>query len=149
MDARALLAPWVFQRSDLRHHLVADALIHFARIASDVRFGKVNRFSDHHGDSRSLREFCTAGKRVERSENADGNHGRERLRDDQSEPRFRRQKCSVAAASAFRKYNGAAAVFQYQRGRWGTGGRVLMNMNPAEAVIRLAGQFAPVISGDS
>lgn len=43
----------------------------------------------------------------------------------------------------------AAAVFHYQRGRWGTGGRVLMNMNPAEAVIRLAGQFAPVISGDS
>ena len=39
----------------------------------------------------------------------------------------------------------AAAVFQYQRGKWGTGGRVLMNMNPAEAVTRLAGQFAPVI----
>ncbi len=43
----------------------------------------------------------------------------------------------------------AAAVFHFQRGRWGTNGRVLMNMNPAEAVIRLAGQFAPVISGDS
>lgn len=52
----------------------------------------------------------------------------------------------VAAVDTVRD---AAAVFHYQRGRWGTGGRVLMNMNPAEAVIRLAGQFAPVISGDS
>lgn len=39
----------------------------------------------------------------------------------------------------------AAAVFQYQRGRWGTGGRVLMNMNPTEALMRLAGQFVPVV----
>lgn len=38
----------------------------------------------------------------------------------------------------------AAAVFHYQRGRWSTGGRVLMNMNPAEAVSRLSGQFDPV-----
>ncbi len=51
----------------------------------------------------------------------------------------------VAAVDTVRD---AAAVFHYQRGRWGTGGRVLMNMNPAEAVTRLAGQFAPVISSD-
>ena len=38
----------------------------------------------------------------------------------------------------------AAAVFHFQRGRWSTGGRVLMNMNPAEAVTRLFGQFDPV-----
>jgi hypothetical protein len=38
----------------------------------------------------------------------------------------------------------AAAVFHYQRGRWTTAGRVLMNMNPAEAISRLAGQFDPV-----
>ena len=42
----------------------------------------------------------------------------------------------------------AAAVFHYQQGRWGTGGRVLMNMNPAEAVTRLVGQFAPLIGRD-
>ena len=40
----------------------------------------------------------------------------------------------------------AAAVFHYQRDRWSTGGRVLMNMNPAEAVTRLSGQFDPVTS---
>lgn len=40
----------------------------------------------------------------------------------------------------------AAAVFHYQRGRWSTGGRVLMNMNPAEAITRLSGQFDPVTS---
>lgn len=49
----------------------------------------------------------------------------------------------VAAVDTVRD---AAAVFHYQYGRWGTGGRVLMNMNPAEAVTRLAGQFAPVTS---
>lgn len=43
----------------------------------------------------------------------------------------------------------AAAVFHFQHGRWGTGGRVLMNMNPSEAVTRLAGQFAPVSNGGS
>lgn len=42
----------------------------------------------------------------------------------------------------------AAAVFHYQHGRWGTGGRVLMNMNPSEAVTRLSGQFNPVIGTD-
>ncbi len=52
----------------------------------------------------------------------------------------------VAAVDTVRD---AAAVFHYQRGRWGTSGRVLMNMNPAEAVTRLAGQFAPVISSGS
>lgn len=52
----------------------------------------------------------------------------------------------VAAVDTVRD---AAAVFHYQRGRWGTGGRVLMNMNPSEAVTRLAGQFSPVISGQS
>lgn len=52
----------------------------------------------------------------------------------------------VAAVDTVRD---AAAVFHYQRGRWGTGGRVLMNMNPAEAVTRLAGQFAPVVVSDS
>ena len=40
----------------------------------------------------------------------------------------------------------AAAVFHYQRGRWGTGGRALFNMNPQDALIRLQGQFEPVSS---
>lgn len=52
----------------------------------------------------------------------------------------------VAAVDTVRD---AAAVFHYQRERWGTGGRVLMNMNPAEAVTRLAGQFAPVTASSS
>ena len=38
----------------------------------------------------------------------------------------------------------AAAVFHYQKGRWGTGGRPLFNMNPRDAVERLQGQFEPV-----
>ncbi len=38
----------------------------------------------------------------------------------------------------------AAAVFHYQRGQWGTGGRALFNMNPADALDRLSEQFAPV-----
>jgi len=38
----------------------------------------------------------------------------------------------------------AAAVFHYQKGRWGTGGRPLFNMNPADAIERLKGQFEPV-----
>lgn len=49
----------------------------------------------------------------------------------------------VAAVDTVRD---AAAVFHYQRGRWNTAGRVLMNMNPADAVTRLAGQFDPVTS---
>jgi hypothetical protein len=52
----------------------------------------------------------------------------------------------VAAVDTVRD---AAAVFHFQHGRWGTGGRVLMNMNPAEAVTRLAGQFAPVTGSGS
>jgi len=35
----------------------------------------------------------------------------------------------------------AAAVFHYRKGRWGTGGRALFNMDPHEAVVRLQGQF--------
>lgn len=38
----------------------------------------------------------------------------------------------------------AAAVFHYQHGLWGTGGRPLFNMNPEDALIRLEGQFEPV-----
>jgi hypothetical protein len=38
----------------------------------------------------------------------------------------------------------AAAVFHYRRGSWGTGGRALFNMNPREAVTRLAGQYVAV-----
>ena len=38
----------------------------------------------------------------------------------------------------------AAAVFHYNRRRWGTGGRPLFNMNPEDAVVRLQGQFEPV-----
>ncbi len=38
----------------------------------------------------------------------------------------------------------AAAVFHYQNGRWGTGGRALFNMNPADALNRLADQYEPV-----
>ena len=39
----------------------------------------------------------------------------------------------------------AAAVFHFQNGRWCTGGKALFNMNPAEAVTRLVGQFEPVV----
>lgn len=35
----------------------------------------------------------------------------------------------------------AAAVFHYNNGQWGTGGRALFNMNPEDAVSRLEGQF--------
>jgi hypothetical protein len=38
----------------------------------------------------------------------------------------------------------AAAVFHYQNGAWGTGGRALFNMNPADALERLQNQFEPV-----
>lgn len=38
----------------------------------------------------------------------------------------------------------AAALFHYQHGRWGTGGRPLFNMNPQDAVARFEGQFEPV-----
>jgi hypothetical protein len=38
----------------------------------------------------------------------------------------------------------AAAVFHYERGNWGTGGRALFNMSPIDAIKRLQGQFEPV-----
>ncbi|MBS0263521.1 MAG: hypothetical protein JSS02_16390 [Planctomycetes bacterium] len=38
----------------------------------------------------------------------------------------------------------AAAVFHYEHGAWGTGGRALFNMNPADAIARLGAQFEPV-----
>lgn len=38
----------------------------------------------------------------------------------------------------------ATAVFHYQSGTWGSGGRVLFNMAPDQAVERLAHQFEPV-----
>ena len=38
----------------------------------------------------------------------------------------------------------AAALFHYQTGSWGTGGRALFNMNPADAISRLNGQYEPV-----
>jgi Sec-independent protein translocase protein TatA len=47
----------------------------------------------------------------------------------------------VAAVSNIRD---AAAVFHYQAGSWGTGGRALFNMNPADALVRLQGQFEAV-----
>lgn len=47
----------------------------------------------------------------------------------------------VAAVSTIRD---AAAVFHYNKGRWGTGGRALFNMNPTDAIERLAHQFEPV-----
>ncbi len=47
----------------------------------------------------------------------------------------------VAAVSNIRD---AAAVFHYQQGQWGTGGRALFNMNPADALLRLQGQFEPI-----
>ncbi len=47
----------------------------------------------------------------------------------------------VAAVSSIRD---ACAVFHYQNGRWGTGGRVLFNMNPDTAALRLADSYEPV-----
>jgi hypothetical protein len=47
----------------------------------------------------------------------------------------------VAAVSTIRD---ASAVFHYNAGRWGTGGKALFNMNPHEAVERLTGQFERV-----
>ncbi len=41
----------------------------------------------------------------------------------------------------------AAAVFHYNAGNWGTGGRALFNMNPTDAVQRLNGQFESVEAG--
>lgn len=47
----------------------------------------------------------------------------------------------VAAVSSVRD---ACAVFHYQKGSWGTGGRVLFNMHPADAADRLSASFEPV-----
>jgi hypothetical protein len=47
----------------------------------------------------------------------------------------------VEAVSTIRD---ASAVFHYQAGTWGTGGKALFNMNPSDAVQRLAGQFQAV-----
>ena len=47
----------------------------------------------------------------------------------------------VEAVSTIRE---AAAVFHYQKGAWGTGGRALFNMNPSDAVNRLEAQYEPV-----
>lgn len=38
----------------------------------------------------------------------------------------------------------ASALFHYQNGIWGTGGKALFNMNPSAAVERLTGQYAPI-----
>jgi len=40
----------------------------------------------------------------------------------------------------------AAALFHYQNGCWGTGGRALFNMDPRDAVIRLKDQYTPLES---
>jgi hypothetical protein len=50
----------------------------------------------------------------------------------------------VAAVGNIRE---AAAVFHYQKGHWGTGGRALFNMNPDDALDRLQGQFKPLHVG--
>jgi hypothetical protein len=44
----------------------------------------------------------------------------------------------VAAVGTVRD---AVALFHYQSGKWGTGGRALFNMNPEDAVARLVGQY--------
>ncbi|MEZ6055682.1 MAG: hypothetical protein R3C01_03165 [Planctomycetaceae bacterium] len=36
------------------------------------------------------------------------------------------------------------ALFHYQQGQWGTGGRVLFNMNPDDALTLFADQYAPL-----
>lgn len=41
----------------------------------------------------------------------------------------------------------AAALFHFQNGCWGTGGRALFNMNPDDALNRLADQYEPVEVG--
>lgn len=47
----------------------------------------------------------------------------------------------VAAVSTVRD---AAALFHYKDGSWGTGGRALFNMNPADALERLNDQYEPI-----
>lgn len=43
----------------------------------------------------------------------------------------------------------ATALFHYQDGVWGTGGKALFNMDPSTAVERLAGQYEPVTRPDT
>lgn len=38
----------------------------------------------------------------------------------------------------------AAALFHYQHGRWGTGGRALFNINPSDALVHYKGQIEPI-----
>jgi hypothetical protein len=38
------------------------------------------------------------------------------------------------------------AVFHYQAGNWGTGGRVLFNMNPQDALSRLDEQYEAIVA---
>lgn len=38
----------------------------------------------------------------------------------------------------------ASAVFHYEHGQWGTGGKALFNMNPETAIEKLTNQFASV-----
>ena len=38
----------------------------------------------------------------------------------------------------------ATAIFHYQRGVWGTGGKTLFNMSPELALARLGDQFEPL-----
>jgi hypothetical protein len=47
----------------------------------------------------------------------------------------------VAAVGTIRD---ATAVFHYQDGTWGTGGRALFNMNPDGAIEKLSAQFEPL-----
>jgi hypothetical protein len=47
----------------------------------------------------------------------------------------------VAAVGEFRD---AVAVFHYESGHWGTGGKALFSMNPADALVHLKSQFEPV-----
>jgi hypothetical protein len=47
----------------------------------------------------------------------------------------------VEAVSTIRD---AVAVFHFHAGTWGTGGKALFNMNPAEAIDRLVEQFEPL-----
>lgn len=47
----------------------------------------------------------------------------------------------VAAVATIRD---AAALFHFQDGAWGTGGRALFNMNPDDALQRLADQYEPL-----
>lgn len=47
----------------------------------------------------------------------------------------------VAAVGTVRD---AVALFHYQTGNWGTGGRALFNMNPQDAIARLVSQYEPL-----